>query len=137
MPQPALPLRHVFVYGTLRAGGSNDIRRYLPAPIRVGVATVPGTLYDLGPYPGLRLEGGHPVAGEVYAVAPAVERELDCLEEVREDDSGEYLRREIDVVVAGRALRCLVYEIQADRVRGRPVIAAGDWLAHLVSRAGK
>ena len=119
--------RYVFVYGTLRSGGSNDIARWLPAPQFVGAAEIAGTLHDLGAYPGARLGGSARLHGEVYRIEPALEAQLDRLEEVRPDDQGEYLKRQVQVQVGARLLDCLVYEIQADRVMGRPVIASGDW----------
>ena len=127
MPQPATAPRHVFVYGTLRPGGSNDITRYAPRPVRVGDAEIGGVLYDLGAYPGVVLGGTGRVRGEVYRIAPMVERALDVLEGVQEDGNGEYLKRELTVVVGGRELPCLVYEIQRGRADGAPVIPSGDW----------
>ncbi len=129
-PEPSPP-RHVFVYGTLRAGGSNDIRRYRPTPQWVGQGSVPGTLYDLGAYPGMALGGEGRVIGEVYMVSADVEAALDRLEEVRDDDAGEYRRRTVRVPVAGVGdVNCLVYEIHPDRVRAAAVIVGGDWIKH-------
>lgn len=138
-PEPCLaaaPERRVFVYGTLRRGGSNDIRRFGPPPARhVADGVVDGVLYDLGAYPGLVLGGGGPVRGEVHAVTAELERQLDRLEEVREDDDGEYRRRRVAVrTEAGGTLDCLVYEIHPSRIAGRPVIGGGDWLAHVADR---
>ncbi|MBS0427135.1 MAG: gamma-glutamylcyclotransferase [Proteobacteria bacterium] len=134
-PEPLTP-RHVFVYGTLRAGGTNDIRRYRPPPQWVGQGAVAGTLYDLGAYPGITLGGEGRVIGEVYTVCDDVEAALDRLEEVRDDGSGEYRRRRVRVPVAGIGdVDCLVYEIHPDRVRAAPVIASGDWLEHRAPQA--
>ena len=119
--------RHVFVYGTLRRGQANDINRLQPAPRYLGPARLRGTLYDLGPYPGVLLGGAGEVQGEVYVVTPALERQLDVIEEVAPVPSGEYRRRCVEVEVAGQRLRCLVYEIDPQRVQGRAVIASGDW----------
>lgn len=137
MPDPEPPtLRHVFVYGTLRAGGSNDIRRYRPMPQWVGRGAVAGTLYDLGAYPGMALDGEGRVVGEVYSVCAEVEAALDRLEEVRDDDSGEYRRRTVRVPVTGVGdVDCLVYEIHPDRVRTAAVIDGGDWMKHRRSGA--
>ncbi len=129
MPQTASAPCHVFVYGTLRAGGSNDIARYAPPPERVGSAFVAGTLYDLGDYPGAVLDGMGRIAGEVYRITPEVEGQLDALEGVMADESGEYIKREIAVSIEGRTLDCLVYEIHPSRLAGRPVIRSGDWFA--------
>lgn len=128
---------HVLVYGTLRRGGRNDIARYRPAPVFVGGAVIAGTLYDLGAYPGVVLGGAGRVKGEVYRVAPQVERELDRLEEVADDDSGEYIRRRVRVVVGAQSIDCLVYEIHPTRIAGRRVIDSGDWIAHAADIAAE
>lgn len=118
---------HVFVYGTLRRGEANDINRLLPSPRLLGLARIRGTLYDLGPYPGVVLGGEGWVQGEVYAISAELERQLDLIEEVAPVPSGEYMRRHLDVDLAGQSLHCLVYELAAERVQGRPPIASGDW----------
>lgn len=124
--------RHVFVYGTLRAGGRNDIARYRPAPVRIADAAIAGTLYDFGAYPGAALDGAGRIVGEVYRIDAQVEAALDVLEEVAEDDSGEYLKRVLPVQTTdGRWFDCLVYEIHPSRTVGRAVIDGGDWIAHL------
>lgn len=123
----AQPDLHVFVYGTLRRGEVNDINRLQPMPRFLGEACVRGELYDLGPYPGLVLGGEARVHGEVYAITPELERELDRIEEVAPVPSGEYLRRHTELDLQGRPLRCLVYEIDPRRVRGCPRILSGDW----------
>ena len=149
-PSPAAPLgagaagttdaveRHVFVYGTLRRGGANDITRLSPAPRWVGHAQIEGAMHHLGAYPGLRLGAGGPVRGEVYAIGPALEQRLDEIEMILPEPSGEYLKREVvlEVVTApageggpGLFLSCIVYEISPDHADGRPIIASGDWIA--------
>lgn len=120
--------RYVFVYGTLRQGGRNDIARYRPLPELMGRASIAGTLYDLGAYPGARLDGAGTIHGEIYRITQEVEDELDVLEEVQSDGSGEYVKRELRVTGRDGGWQCLVYEIQAERVRDAPVIASGDWL---------
>ncbi|MCA3237202.1 MAG: gamma-glutamylcyclotransferase [Curvibacter sp.] len=121
-------LSHVFVYGTLRRGQVNDINHLAPAPVLRGTARIRGFLYDLGPYPGVILGGDEGwVHGEVYAITPELEAQLDRIEEVAPVPSGEYARRHIDIEVDGQVLRCLVYEIAAVRIEGRPRIPHGDW----------
>lgn len=123
-----LSLRHVFVYGTLRAGGSNDIRRHGRAVQAIGIGSIDGTLYDLGAYPGATLQGQGRVLGEIYAITPEVEAALDRLEGIRPDDNGEYRRRSVRVLVEERGeIDCLVYEIHPDRLHGAPRIESGDW----------
>ncbi len=132
-------LRYVFVYGTLRRGEQRDINLLLPTPAFVGDGKTSGVLYDLGAYPGVRLGGSQSVYGEVYQIAPSLERQLDEIEEVWPQQTGEYTRREVGVEltedstssaasVAGSVHACLVYEIAEKRTSGMSVIASGDWL---------
>ncbi len=125
---PPRPPRCVFVYGTLRRGGSNDITRLRPAPRFVGAAQVAGVLYHLGAYPGVLLGGDQWVVGEVYAIEPALEAVLDAIEGVVDQPGDEYIRREVAVRVEGQLLTCLVYEINPLYARAAPVIPQGDWL---------
>jgi gamma-glutamylcyclotransferase (GGCT)/AIG2-like uncharacterized protein YtfP len=127
---PEAPSRHVFVYGTLRRGGRNDINRLQPVPEYVGMGEVRGTLYHIDWYPGLVLGGEEAVTvvGEVYRVAPALEAVLDEIEQIVPGADSEYFKREVDVQVEGRPLACLVYEINPQRARGRQVIGHGDWI---------
>lgn len=122
---------HVFVYGTLRRGGANDINRLEPPPRWVGLADIAGTLFDLGAYPGARLGGRGRIRGEVYAITAELERRLDEIEEVWPQCKDEYARRAVEVVVAGcdRPLTCLVYEINPRYLEGRAAIDGGDWIA--------
>ncbi len=134
-PPSTPPDRLVFVYGTLRRGDVRDINQLHPTPRFVGMATVAGVLYDLGPYPGMVLGGQSGVVGEVYEVSPELERVLDQIEEVWPQQTGEYHKREVTVLSTAtqadewRELRCFIYEIDPDRTKGCPVIAGGDWLA--------
>jgi gamma-glutamylcyclotransferase (GGCT)/AIG2-like uncharacterized protein YtfP len=127
---PEAPSRHVFVYGTLRRGGRNDINRLRPAPEYVGMGEVQGVLYHLDWYPGLTLGGEEAVTvvGEVYRIAPELEAVLDRIEQIVPGADSEYFKREVDVTVEARVITCLLYEINASRIRGRQVIGHGDWI---------
>ncbi|HSI53896.1 MAG TPA: gamma-glutamylcyclotransferase family protein [Ramlibacter sp.] len=127
---PEATPRHVFVYGTLRRGGRNDINRLVPAPTYVGMGEVKGRLYHIDWYPGLTLGGDQAVTvvGEVYRIEPQLEGVLDEIEEIVPGESSEYFKRELAIEVEGRPLRCLVYEINPDRVRGKQEIGHGDWI---------
>ena len=127
---PEAPTRHVFVYGTLRRGGSNDINRLLPTPRYVGMGEVKGKLYHIDWYPGLTLGGNEAVTviGEVYEIAPELEALLDEIEEIVPGEASEYFKRELRIEVRGRPLQCLVYEINPERVRGKQTIGHGDWI---------
>ena len=139
MPQPSP--RYVFVYGTLRKGEERDINRLHPAPRWIGRGSVAGVMHHLGSYPGLVLGGEGTVRGEVYAIDAELERVLDEIEEVWPQQTGEYAKREVAVLldaadapvqsgVAVRELVCVLYEISLERTLGKPVITGGDWVEH-------
>jgi gamma-glutamylcyclotransferase (GGCT)/AIG2-like uncharacterized protein YtfP len=127
---PEAPERLVFVYGTLRRGGRNDINRLQPAPQYVGMGEVRGILYHFDWYPGLTLGGEEAVTvvGEVYRIAPELEVVLDAIEQIVPGADSEYFKREVDVFVDGKPLHCLLYEINPARVRGKQAIGHGDWI---------
>ena len=127
---PEASPRHVFVYGTLRRGGRNDINRLRPAPEYVGMGEVQGKLYHFDRYPGLALGGEEAVTvvGEVYRIAPELEGVLDAIEQIVPGEDSEYFKRDVDVQVAGSTHSCLVYEINAARVIGRQALGHGDWI---------
>lgn len=79
-------MNRVFVYGTLKRGGSNH--RFLAGQRFLHEArTAPGyTLYQPADYPGMvRAESDRTgVTGEVWEVSPACLRQLDRLEGVAE-----------------------------------------------------
>lgn len=137
-PAAGVPERHVFVYGTLRRGGSNDINLRKPAPRYVGSASLQGSLYDLGPYPGLILSPSASLAGavigEIYAISPALEVNLDELEGLLPVPTGEYLKRWMRIELASgdlqHGLDCIVYEINPERTHACSLIGSGDWMAH-------
>ncbi|MBC7608772.1 MAG: gamma-glutamylcyclotransferase [Polaromonas sp.] len=128
--------RYVFVYGTLRRGEQRDINLLQPTPVYIGCGQTPGLLYDLGAYPGVRLGGSQRVHGEIYQISPELERQLDEIEEVWPQQTGEYTRQKVRVEftgvsaasASGSQQTCLVYEIAERRTVGMPVIASGDWL---------
>ena len=135
-PMPTAARRHVFVYGTLRRGDVRDITHLQPPPVFVGMASVQGVLYNLGDYPGLLLGGEGRVTGEVYAITAALEQQLDSIEQVWPQPTGEYNKREVEVQLRQHpnheapeavGVFCLLYEIDPARARGRPVILGGDW----------
>ncbi len=128
MPEPTESLRHVFVYGTLRQGDDNDITRLQPTPRWVGPAVISGAMYHFGRYPGVLLGQPGRVVGEVWAITPELERVLDEIEELYPQQTNEYFKRVIQVEVDGRPVECIVYEINAALVAGKPLIQSGDWV---------
>ncbi len=124
----------VAVYGTLRAGGINDIARLAPGITCAGHTTLIGTLYDLGWYPGLRLQGTQTVLAEVYPLHEALEQALDGIEGLWPQDAGEYRKQRRTQTVRLHTddtaeMDLLIYEALPATVQARPVIAAEDWIA--------
>ena len=128
MPEPSD--RYVFVYGTLRRGGRNDINLLSPPPQFVGPGEVKGVLYRLGWYPGLAVGGPQPVpvVGEVYRITPQLEEVLDRIEAVTPHEDSEYFKRIVPIQVQGRPVECLLYEINPIKVKDKPPLPHGDWL---------
>jgi gamma-glutamylcyclotransferase (GGCT)/AIG2-like uncharacterized protein YtfP len=107
----------LFVYGTLKRGGSNQ--HYLAGQKFIGVArTPPGfRLFSLGEYPGMIpfADDRDGVSGEVWSV------EVDCLEhlDVLEDIAGGTYRREPVPLLAPFADHKIEGYIYARSVEGR------------------
>lgn len=117
-----------FVYGTLRRGDDNDITCLSPAPQFIGNASITGTMYHLGGYPGVSLGGSGQIVGEVYAVSAELEKTLDAIESEYPAQPDEYAKRAIRVQVAGQFCNCWVYEINPNYTSAKPIIASGDWV---------
>ena len=129
---PASPVAGLFVYGTLRHG--EERHPALARHIKTGgdAASTTGTLLDLGPYPGLVVDGpGGVVAGEFYAAPDpgALVAELDAIETFRGFGvPGSLYRRAIVRVRRADAGSILAWTyVYAGSRTGSRVIASGDW----------
>jgi gamma-glutamylcyclotransferase (GGCT)/AIG2-like uncharacterized protein YtfP len=133
-------MQHVFVYGTLRAGESNDIHRAaerhgIADPTLIGSGHINGRLYDFAAYPGLVLDpAAGPVHGDVYRVDDTLVPVLDEIEEVVPGVNGlfraERLRVMIDMDGRAQAIDCLIYPVNEAAVEGLPRINGGDWVVY-------
>ncbi len=115
-----LALNYLFVYGTLKRGGS---RHWLLQDFPfLGRAKAKGfVLYDLGPYPAM-VRGAGVVCGEVYEVSEEVLQALDWVEGV----PVLYRRELIEVVFEdGTPLKAWAY-IYDGNVKGYPRIEDGE-----------
>lgn len=119
----------VFVYGTLRRGGSNHFRMDGAGFIAAG--RVRGKIYRIDWYPGLVLdEEDGTVVGEVYAVGTAQLRALDEFEGLSagEIEGSEYRRvRTCFTSDDGHETSAWVWEWLGP-VQESARIASGDWL---------
>jgi gamma-glutamylcyclotransferase (GGCT)/AIG2-like uncharacterized protein YtfP len=129
----------LFVYGTLRRDGSNDIARIAPAARFAGAARVRGRLYDLGAYPALLLDADAGwVSGEVYCVCASDWPALDALEEpvTPNRPTGEYFKVCGEVEGDDGVLRrAWIYVANPAMLRLDREVAGGDWIAHAAVRA--
>jgi gamma-glutamylcyclotransferase (GGCT)/AIG2-like uncharacterized protein YtfP len=132
----------LFAYGTLMTGFSR--RHFLGAALLEGRARIRGSLYHFGEYPGLVLDDGGWVAGELYRVPdlparlPALDREEWC--DPADEAKSLYFRRTVAVHgVGAEARQAWVYAYNerfgAAASRG-PRIESGDWRAHLAGARG-
>ena len=132
----ALSPDRLFAYGTLMTGFSR--RPLLGAAILEGRGCVRGSLYDFGEYPGLVLDDGGWVTGELYRISDLASR-LACLDAAEWYDPADpagspYVRRRVPVQLAGRSSsEAWVYLYNGPPGRG-PCIDSGDWRAHLAVR---
>lgn len=118
----------VFVYGTLRRGGSNHFR--MEKAEFISEARARGFLYRIDWYPGLVLdERGNDIAGEVYAVDPDLLSVLDVFEGIsaQEVEGSEYRRVRTVVKLPEGFLSPWVWEWNG-AVDESKKIAGGDWL---------
>lgn len=112
------------VYGTLKAGCSNHAL-IVQAPLVGYDKLCQICLYDIGPYPGARLEASSGIEVEVYDVTPTLLARLDLLEEYDPADPAHSLyTREL---VATRFGPAWVYLYQGD-VYDKPSLRCGAWL---------
>ncbi|MDA3960482.1 MAG: gamma-glutamylcyclotransferase [Planctomycetota bacterium] len=115
---PALRSNVFFVYGTLMRGRCRA-SAWPVRPTRVTAATVQGSLFDLGSYPGFMPNGDARVSGECWWFPdrdlPNVMRTIDQVEACRGRHDDEYARELIDCRLQnGFAQRAWVYCYRRD-----------------------
>lgn len=119
----------VFVYGTLRRGGSNHFR--MTGADFISAGTITGRMYRIDWYPGLVLdESGDEIHGEVYAIDSELLSALDVFEGLSagEVQGSEYRRIETTVVCQdSRTMTAWVWE-WLGIVNESQRLADGDWL---------
>ena len=124
------PRELVFVYGTLRRGGSNHFR--MDAADFIATGRICGKMYRIDWYPGLVLdEAGDDIVGEVYSVDFELLGKLDSFEGVAagETEDSEYRRVATTVTRPdGETLSAWIWEWLGAVDESRR-IHDGDWLA--------
>jgi gamma-glutamylcyclotransferase (GGCT)/AIG2-like uncharacterized protein YtfP len=104
---------------------------------RIGACRVPGLLFDLGPYPALRLAQtpADCVRAELHAILdPGVLAILDEFEgfDPQDHPGSDYVRQSIELLEP-RGIRAWIYVYNREPGAERR-IAGGDWRAHLAKR---
>jgi gamma-glutamylcyclotransferase (GGCT)/AIG2-like uncharacterized protein YtfP len=119
----------VFVYGTLRRGGSNAFRMDDAEFVASGKVT--GRLYAISWYPGLVLErGAETVEGDIFRVGLDQLAALDEFEGIsaNEVEGAEYRRVQTEVTTEdNKAMVAWAYEWTGP-VDDSKRISSGDWL---------
>jgi len=118
----------VFVYGTLRRGGSNSFR--MDGAEFVSAGKVAGRLYSISWYPGLVLDRGpESVEGDVYRVGASQLAALDEFEGIsaNEIEGAEYRRVRTEVTTGDGVVVAWSYEWKGP-VEESKRIQSGDWL---------
>lgn len=121
----------IAVYGSLREGLHNYYH-YLEESKLVGsFQTEPlYSLYDLGSYPGLKLEGNTKITLEVFEVTEDVEDSVDGLEGYRPHvESVFYDKIQIETPFGTAGLY-----IYVPSVTDRTLVESGDWVEYLDSK---
>lgn len=121
----------VFVYGTLRRGGSNSFRMDGAEFVSAGKAG--GAMFVISWYPGLVLdmEQGH-VLGDLYRVGPEQLAALDEFEGLaaNELEGSEYRRVKTEVILLEKpygAVQAWVWEWKGEVDTSRKILS-GDWM---------
>lgn len=120
----------VFVYGTLRKGGSNHFR--MAGTDFVAEGKISGRMYKIDWYPALLCGGETFVKGEFYRVSDATLRALDQFEGITSDaaEPREYRRVKIPVKLSnGETEEAWVWEWAGD-VDAALLLDGEDWLAY-------
>ena len=120
----------VFVYGTLRCGGSNHFR--MDGAEFFGSGVIAGRIYKISWYPALVLGGESAVKGELYRVSEEHLQALDVFEGIvpGEGESREYRRVKVDATLdSGEKESAWVWEWIGD-LSSAVALDTGNWLEY-------
>lgn len=120
----------VFVYGTLRKGGSNHFR--MKGADFMGEGIIAGTIHKIDWYPALVCGGAGKVKGELYRVCGEHLRALDVFEGILPDadEPREYRRVKVEVTLETCAKEnAWVWEWIGGLENSVP-LEVGDWLKY-------
>lgn len=131
---------YLFVYGSLLSGFKSPAYEYIARYFQLkGIATVTGTIYDMGTYPvGVAEDTGRSIKGELYEIRNPKElsfvlAQLDDYEGLYPDDGEEiYYQRALvpAVTAAGDEVVAWIYWYNR-KVSGKPVIESDNMIDYL------
>lgn len=116
--EKAKKLCRFFVYGTLKEGRPLDRKMFADLRTSVKPAKIKGSIFSLGPYPTIKLDGKGMVVGEVHTF-PAdkiddVRRTMDGIEgyNATAPDRGLYNRHVVEATLEenGKSVKAYAYE---------------------------
>lgn len=107
----------IYVYGTLRPGAGETV-------------LIPGTMYDLGWYPGVKL------GGKSQFVAERIEVDDDRLQQLDNYEGYNPHNHESSLFIRRHYLDGWIYEYN-QQLTGSQVISSGDWLAYTKEKKGR
>lgn len=123
-------MTELFIYGTLRRGGSNHFR--MDGAEFVGGGRIPGRIYKIDWYPALVCDGAGEVKGELYRVSEEHLLALDVFEGIvpEEGESCGYRRVKVEVTLdSGEKESAWVWEWIGD-FSSALALDTGDWLGY-------
>jgi gamma-glutamylcyclotransferase (GGCT)/AIG2-like uncharacterized protein YtfP len=127
-------LNTFFVYGTLKVGRPLDRQQLAKARTSVQEATIKGSIFSLGPYPTIKLDGKGLVIGEVHTFpekhVAGILRMLDAIEgySAASPELGLYNRHIVKATIDGsdEVVDAYVYEYNGEVGKERR-LEAGVW----------
>ncbi len=125
-------IEYVFFYGSLRQGEEGYIELSLDKFLdHFGKDAIPGALYDLGSYPGIRYrgpDGQYKIQGELYRIVDkAVMPILDRFERYEHKRKSLYQRKLFTTL--NHEIRAWTY-VYVGSVKQKHLIKTGDWLEY-------
>jgi gamma-glutamylcyclotransferase (GGCT)/AIG2-like uncharacterized protein YtfP len=136
-------VKKLFVYGSLRSGFQSNAYHYVSHYFTLlGLAKVPGQLFDLGEYPAAKPapETGNFIHGELYelneksAFSWAFGQLDDYEGVVTEEGEPAMYRRELTTAeINGREEIAWIYWYNGD-VTGKPAVASGDIIEYFKNK---
>jgi gamma-glutamylcyclotransferase (GGCT)/AIG2-like uncharacterized protein YtfP len=120
----------VFVYGTLRRGGSNHFR--MNGAGFLGAGSIAGTIHRIDWYPALVCGGAGEVRGELYRVSTEHLLALDLFEGILPDadEPREYHRVKVEVTLDSAEKQSAWVWEWIGSLDGAEPLVVGDWLKY-------